>query len=139
MKYLLIITTVLMSGFIGKKFANKYVQRDLFFKEIINFLNFIKSNISFKQTKILELFDEYNKICISLFKPAIVALMQIVINKDKNVINDDVFSFLTNEEKTFINKVFLCLGETGGVQECQKIEASILVLNNMSDEEIFEN
>ena len=114
MKYFLLVSIICFSGVIGKLFSKVYVYRDLFFKEIINMCLFIKNKIKFGLVKIEDILNDYIQICDKRFINEFNEIKNHIIKKRKNnelFIKNDLFWYLSNEEKLMFEKFFINIGE----------------------------
>ena len=132
MKYLLVVSIVCLSGFVGNLIAKNYVTRDLFFKEMINFFNYVKNNIGFKLTKIYEIFTEYEDICDKRFVKHIKLMKELTIENEPVTLNDFAdFYFLNKEEKIVFVKFFKDFGKADNYVECANIDNFIKQLEEL--------
>ena len=58
MTYVMSVSIILISGYIGKRLSEKFIFKDRFYKEMINFTIHLKNNILFGQKKIEEIFEK---------------------------------------------------------------------------------
>lgn len=115
------VLIILLSGYVGKLFADKYVYRDKFYQCLISLCLYFKSNIGFSHTKLEDLFNSYIKDCggfnqeIEFFKD--VCLGRDMTNKKpcrifKNINQEERITIISrlkqfgvNEEKFEIEKL----------------------------------
>ncbi|MBO4570086.1 MAG: hypothetical protein J5689_02610 [Clostridia bacterium] len=87
------VLIVVFSGLSGVFIASRYRERKAFFASLYNFLNYIKSNISFYKTRLEILIDNYD--CETKFKNFLISVKNNLSSKVKNILP----SYLTNQEK----------------------------------------
>lgn len=136
MKYLLMVSIIILSGVVGRKLSKVFVIRDLFFKEMTNLCVFIKNNINFNQSKIEDIFNEYLTVCDKENVVAIKCLKQCLINENfESLINDNLtFCFLNKEEKLMLVKFMKGLGLASNDIESYKIDEFLNYLNKVKEE-----
>ena len=124
MKYLICVLIVAFSAGVGKMLSKKYVVRDMFFKELLDFLNLLKSNISFKKMKVEEIYNNFFE-----GEPKFKNLFE-EMKSSGQITNSKQFWFLKNEEKKTLESFLKTLGTGNDVTEMQNIENYISSLKD---------
>ncbi|MBQ7467003.1 MAG: stage III sporulation protein AB [Clostridia bacterium] len=109
--YFVCITIMAASYFAGKEIAKIYVKRDRFFKNLSEFCDFLKSNISFFQTKISEIFDGYIKDYSSEFDNIYKQFQNLIMDENGKSVAEDI-KFLKAEDKVTLNNFLKGLGKS---------------------------
>ena len=122
MKYFLSILIIGVSGFVGNLFARRYVERDCFYKEMKSMLVYFKSNISFLQMKVAELFDNYMKEKADKNKKKLLRMKDVVLCRDEKRLEYKDFYFLKKEEREEIESFIKGLGLGSIDSELNKID-----------------
>lgn len=87
------VLIVVFSGLSGVFIASRYRERKAFFASLYNFLNYIKTNISFYNTRLEVLIDSYD--CETNFKYFLINLKNNLSDQVKSVLPN----YLTTQEK----------------------------------------
>ena len=117
-KFFLGLAIVAFTSFCGYVFTKKYRKRKSFFSQLSEFNERFLSEISYYRRPINEFVSKYTyKGEFDEFLRGYFSNIQEPSALD-NVLEDDMFSFLTNEEKGYIYDYFSMLGK--GNSEAQK-------------------
>ena len=130
------ILIVSSSFLVGKIIANKYIIRDLFFKEIKAFVCYIKNNICFSQNKIQNIIEEYLKTTDKKFLNHIELIKKVLCCEveDREIKYSKLFWFLNSEEKSSMLKFLLNFGGSNNIVEVEKLTEFIKYLEGKSQE-----
>jgi len=132
MVYVLCVGIVILSGVVGKFIAKSFVLRDGFIKELIHMVTYFKNNISFKQTKVIDLFNDYIKLSEGKYTQQIKTLSCLVNkNIDAKQYSSQLY-FLKKEELAVIIKFFEDIGTSSEEIEVEKVEVFLEYLKNKS-------
>ncbi len=126
MIYLFCVVIVVSSAFVGRAITQKYVQRDEFFKELINFLHRLKNDISFRKIKLNELIDGYISKSKNKYSCIIAELFKNCNMDGRNL------RFLKNDEKMIINNFVSSLGSSSAEIEVSNIDNFIENIKSIS-------
>ena len=127
MKIVLCIILVVLFGGIGYGISSNYIKRKRFFFELNNFLIFLKTEISFSQTKLETIINNFKQRACS--KDLIILLDNYLISLSRNLLTkDNLFqktSILSEQEKESIYLFFNGLGKIDVFNQIDVIEKFI--------------
>lgn len=109
-----------ISAVCGKLLTTSLIKRDKFFLEMLNFCEYIKTNITFSHTKVSNLFDGYIETYNSEFKEIFENFKNFDDNKNEDNLNK-IF-FLKKEEKSQIVNFVKQLGNSNVDMQISHIE-----------------
>lgn len=114
----LIFSSICFTGF---KFSNSFKEKERFYYEFCSFLLFLKGEISFLKSNILEILEKFNSKNENLNK--------VIINY-KNYLKTEEYVFislLSNEENLQIKHFFERLGQNDCFNQNEYIETNLAV------------
>lgn len=107
-----IIGIVAVSAICGKIISRGFEKREVFFNDLENFCLFLKSEITFKQSKIGDIYEQFYK----TYNPASVEMIkrieQLSTDRQKNISLLEKIYFLKKEEKQIIYDFAITIGKT---------------------------
>ena len=136
MGYLVCVLVVCVSAYIGRLIVKRYVDRDNFYAELIQLIEYIKNNIIYKQSKIKDLFNEYMKKDKVFFKSQLDKMKDCVLTTDNNSskLKKTEFSFLKSDEISQIERFLRELGTSNSEIEISKINGFISGIKTKKEE-----
>lgn len=119
LKFIVGIAIVAFSSFCGYKLAGKYRRKKQFFKQFSAFNDRFLEELSYSRRPLGEIFSK--SMYTGEFQLLLCEFISYLKSDDKNfllVINENPFSFLSEDEKVEISDYFLALGK--GDSQAQK-------------------
>lgn len=125
LKIFLCFFIVLGSGYIGFSVSLHYRKREKFWSDFFDFLNYTKSQISFFQNRLANIFKDFN--CDSELKNVLIAKYKNFDSPESCELKK--LSYLNDNEWNLINDFLDSIGKTDSSTECERIEAMIVKIN----------
>ena len=126
-KFVLILVLLFCCISIGVLISNHFRKRKQFFNELLTFLEFSYYHIKHSSEKILSIVDKYNTTNIA-FKNLLYEYKNFILGKKEKeefLLNTkETLYFLSEEEISNINEIFLSFGEFDEVGEINKLETN---------------
>lgn len=113
------------SGYLGILISKVYDQKELFFEELVEFLNNTKNEISFFKTDIVSLLSKYQyKSYLQQINQEILKKIKSDENLELNQIEEIISKYANLEQKDFIliSQMYYDLGKLGYYEQLEKIE-----------------
>ena len=124
-KILLLCALFATCGYLGITISRVYDQKELFFEELVEFLNNIKNEISFFKTDVISILQKYQ------YKSKLQQINQEILTKTKNnenltlrEIEEIVSNNISLDQKDYvmISQMYYDLGKLGYYEQLEKIE-----------------
>lgn len=130
MKFLILGLIFGSISYMGFKIGDSYKSKQNFYSEFINFLLYLKSQINFLKTDILQVIENYKTKDKNLNK-LLLELKSAIKNQDIEKLNLD---FLHNDEKQEFNNLFNCLGKSDLYNELEFLDKNIEIFNQLLEQ-----
>lgn len=124
-KLLLLCALFGTSGYLGVMISRVYDQKELFFEELVEFLNNIKNEISFFKTDIDSILTKYQyKSNLQQINREILEKIKNDENLDLNQIEKIISKYISLEQKdlVMISQMYCDLGKLGYYEQLEKIQ-----------------
>jgi len=123
LKILVLILIILFSVYVGYLCSKSYVKRRKFLNELCGFLMFLKSEIKFKNNKIINIFENYYNESSCIFLKTFLKNYIDTFNLENK--SNELFKgvdFLKNEEKEKITNFINFLGKKDLLTQVEEID-----------------